>query len=205
MFSRSVKAIPLTPQMQQLFGVGRSHATPQEIMSAILRLKVDLLWFGGIGTYIRATAESDVEVGDRTNDPIRIVAPDVGAKVIGEGANLGMTQRARIEFLRKGGRCNSDAIDNSAGVNSSDMEVNIKIALGAAVKGGKLNIAQRNELLADMTGEVAELVLRNNYLQTLSISMTEQRGTEDFGYQRRMMRQLEQAGHLDRQVEQASR
>ena len=99
---------------------------------AILKMEVDLLWFGGIGTYIRATTETDADAGDRANDPIRITAPQVGAKVIGEGANLGLTQLARIEFNKKGGRCNSDAIDNSAGVNSSDMEVNIKIALGAA-------------------------------------------------------------------------
>ena len=201
-FPRSAKSITLSREMQELLGIARAKATPQEVMSAILRLKVDLLWFGGIGTYIRATTETDADAGDRANDPIRIVAPDVGAKVIGEGANLGLTQLARIEFQRKGGRCNSDAIDNSAGVNSSDMEVNIKIALGAAVKAGKLTIDERNTLLAHMTDEVAALVLRNNYLQTLALSMTERRGTEDFGFQVRMMRRLEQAGLLDRQVEQ---
>ncbi len=169
---------------------------------AILRMEVDLLWFGGIGTYIRATTETDADAGDRANDPIRIIAPEVGAKVIGEGANLGLTQLARIEFNKKGGLCNSDAIDNSAGVNSSDMEVNIKIALGAAVKSGKLTLEQRNTLLADMTDEVADLVLRNNYLQTLAISMMQLRGQEDFGFQVRMMRQLEQADLLDRVVEQ---
>ncbi len=201
-FPRSAKSLALTPEIQSLLGISRKKATPQEVMTAILRLNVDLLWFGGIGTYIRATTETDADAGDRANDPIRITAPDVGAKVIGEGANLGLTQLARIEFNKKGGRSNSDAIDNSAGVNSSDMEVNIKIALGAAVKSGKLDIAQRNELLAEMTDEVAELVLRNNYLQTLAISMTERRGSEDLGYQIRMMRQLEQAGLLNRQVEQ---
>jgi glutamate dehydrogenase len=201
-FSRSAKSIALTPEIQALLGIARSQATPQEVMTAILRMQVDLLWFGGIGTYIRATTETDADAGDRANDPIRIVAPEVGAKVIGEGANLGLTQLARIEFHKKGGRCNSDAIDNSAGVNSSDMEVNIKIALGAAVKAGKLTLDQRNSLLADMTDEVAELVLRNNYLQTLAVSMTEGKSTEDFGYQVRMMRQLEQAGLLDRHVEQ---
>ncbi|WP_417711327.1 NAD-glutamate dehydrogenase [Roseibium aggregatum] len=201
-FSRQLKSIPLSPEMQALLKLNKASATPQEVMTAILRMEVDLLWFGGIGTYIRAKSETDADVGDRANDPIRITASEVGAKVIGEGANLGLTQLARIEFNKKGGRSNSDAIDNSAGVNSSDMEVNIKIALGAAVKSGKLTIEQRNELLAEMTDEVAELVLRNNYLQTLAISMTELRGMEDFGYQVRMMRQLEQAGLLDRVVEQ---
>jgi glutamate dehydrogenase len=201
-FSRQLKSIPLSPEMQALLKLGKASATPQEVMTAILRMEVDLLWFGGIGTYIRAKSETDADVGDRANDPIRITASEVGAKVIGEGANLGLTQLARIAFNKKGGRSNSDAIDNSAGVNSSDMEVNIKIALGAAVKSGKLTIEQRNELLAEMTDEVAELVLRNNYLQTLAISMTELRGMEDFGYQVRMMRQLEQAGLLDRVVEQ---
>lgn len=148
-------------------------------MTAILKMKADLLWFGGIGTYIRASDENDNDVGDRANDAIRITAEEVGAKVLGEGANLGITQKARIEFSRAGGRCNSDAIDNSAGVNSSDMEVNIKIALGAAVKKGSLTIPERNVFLADMTDEVAELVLRNNYLQTLAISLCDRRGLED--------------------------
>jgi len=200
-FSRQLKSIPLSPEIQSLLNLEKSNATPQEVMMAILRMNVDLLWFGGIGTYIRATTETDADAGDRANDPIRITAPQVGAKVIGEGANLGLTQLARIEFNKKGGRCNSDAIDNSAGVNSSDMEVNIKIALGAAIKTQKLSLENRNELLAEMTDEVADLVLRNNYLQTLAISMTELRGMEDFGFQVRMMRQLEQAGLLDRVVE----
>ncbi|MCR9055755.1 NAD-glutamate dehydrogenase [Roseibium album] len=201
-FSRQLKSIPLSAEIQELLGLDKSSATPQEVMMAILRMNVDLLWFGGIGTYIRATTESDADAGDRANDPIRITAPFVGAKVIGEGANLGLTQLARIEFNKKGGRCNSDAIDNSAGVNSSDMEVNIKIALGAACKAQKLSLENRNVLLADMTDEVADLVLRNNYLQTLAISMMELRGQEDFGFQVRMMRQLEQADLLDREVEQ---
>ncbi|WP_420413029.1 NAD-glutamate dehydrogenase [Roseibium sp.] len=201
-FSRQLKSIPLSAEIRKLLNLQKSSATPQEVMMAILRMQVDLLWFGGIGTYIRATTETDADAGDRANDHIRITAPEVGAKVIGEGANLGLTQLARIEFNKKGGRCNSDAIDNSAGVNSSDMEVNIKIALGAAVKAGKLDLLGRNSLLADMTDEVASLVLRNNYLQTLAISMTQLRGPEDFGYQVRMMRQLEQEDLLDRVVEQ---
>jgi glutamate dehydrogenase len=201
-FSRQLKSIPLSPEIRALINLDKATATPQVVMMAILRMNVDLLWFGGIGTYIRATTETDADAGDRANDHIRITAPQLGAKVIGEGANLGLTQLARIEFNKRGGRCNSDAIDNSAGVNSSDMEVNIKIALGAAVKAGKLDIEQRNELLAHMTDEVADLVLRNNYLQTLAISMTHLQGMEDFGYQVRMMRQLEREGLLDRVVEQ---
>ncbi len=201
-FSRQLKSIPLSKEIQALLGLATATATPNQVMMAILKIDVDLLWFGGIGTYIRATSETDADAGDRANDPIRITAPELGCKVIGEGANLGLTQLARIEFNKKGGRCNSDAIDNSVGVNSSDMEVNIKIALGAAVKSGKLDLENRNMLLADMTDEVADLVLRNNYLQTLSISMTQRRGVEDFGFQVRMIRQLEQAGLLDRVVEQ---
>lgn len=201
-FARNAKSIPLSKQMQDLLGITRNQATPQEVMTAILRMKVDLLWFGGIGTYIRATTETDADAGDRANDPIRIVAPDIGAKVIGEGANLGLTQLSRIEFHKKGGRCNSDAIDNSAGVNSSDMEVNIKIALGAAVKSGRLDIEQRNELLAEMTDEVADLVLRNNYLQTLTLSISERRGIDALAHHIRLMRQLERSDQLDRTVEQ---
>jgi glutamate dehydrogenase len=201
-FSRQSKSIPLSPRLQDLLSIAKPKATPQEVMNAILKMKVDLLWFGGIGTYVRATSESDADAGDRANDAIRVTARELGAKVVGEGANLGMTQLARIEFNRCGGRSNSDAIDNSAGVNSSDMEVNIKIALGAAVRANRLSVADRNELLAEMTDEVARLVLRNNYLQTLAISLSESRGMEDFGYQRRMMRRLEQEGLLDRAVEQ---
>ncbi len=200
-YPRSSKSIPLSIQVQKMLGLNKAKASPQEVMTAILKMKADLLWFGGIGTYIRASDESNIEVGDRGNDSIRITAAEVGAKVIGEGANLGITQKARIEFSRAGGRCNSDAIDNSAGVNSSDMEVNIKIALGAAVKKGTLTTPDRNVLLADMTDEVAQLVLRNNYLQTLAISLCDRRGLEDLGYQVRMMRQLESQDLLDRAVE----
>src|SRR5690606_6206306 len=146
---------------------------PFEIMSAILKAPVDLLWFGGIGTYIRGQSETDAEVGDRANDPIRVVGEDVRARVIGEGANLGVTQRGRIAYSLKGGRCNSDAIDNSAGVNSSDLEVNIKIALAPAMRENRLTRDKRNVLLAAMTDEVAHLVLANNYLQSLALSLAE--------------------------------
>jgi glutamate dehydrogenase len=198
---RTEKSVTLTPQAMAAIGLEKSQATPFEIMTAILKSPVDLLWFGGIGTYVRGPTETDAEVGDRANDPIRITADDVGAKVIGEGANLGVTQRGRIGFGLKGGRCNSDAIDNSAGVNSSDFEVNIKIALASAMRDERLTRAKRNTLLASMTDEVAELVLRNNYEQSLSISLTEMLGAGNRTALARLMTRLEADGHLNRKVE----
>ena len=200
-FSRSEKSITLSGEAQAAIGLAKAKVTPQELMKAILMAPVDLLWFGGIGTYIRASDETNADADDRANDAIRITPKELRVKVIGEGANLGVTQRGRIEFNLSGGRCNSDAIDNSAGVNSSDMEVNIKIALRSAVRQGKIDLDARNVLLADMTDNVAELVLRNNYLQTLSISLTELRAMEDLGYQVRLMERLEEQGELDREVE----
>lgn len=199
--SRSEKHVTLSPEAAAAIGIEKTEVTPNELMSAILRAPVDLLWFGGIGTYVRASTESNQSVGDRGNDAIRVAANEVRAKVIGEGANLGMTQLARVEFNRHGGRCNSDAIDNSAGVNSSDVEVNIKIALASAVRTGKLTLESRNKLLADMTDEVAHLVLANNYHQTLAISLMERRGVADLPYQARMMSLFESRGLLDRAVE----
>ncbi|OBZ93624.1 NAD-glutamate dehydrogenase [Pararhizobium polonicum] len=198
---RTEKSVTLTPQAMAAIGLEKSQATPFEIMTAILKSPVDLLWFGGIGTYIRAATETDADVGDRANDPIRITADEVGARVIGEGANLGVTQRGRIGFGLKGGRCNSDAIDNSAGVNSSDFEVNIKIALASAMRDGRLTRAKRNTLLASMTDEVAALVLRNNYEQSLSISLTEMLGAGNRTALTRLMTRLEADGHLNRKVE----
>ncbi|MBA4782858.1 MAG: NAD-glutamate dehydrogenase [Rhizobiales bacterium] len=200
-FPRSLKSIALTPEIQAMLGVKKAAMSPFELMQAILKMNVELFWFGGIGTYIRGPNETNADVGDRANDPIRIEASEVGAKVIGEGANLGMTQRARIAYNRRGGRSNSDAIDNSAGVNSSDVEVNIKIALGAAVRAGALTIPERNKLLVAMTDEVAALVLRNNYQQTLSISITQRAGMSDFDDQTRTMQALEARGLLNRRVE----
>ncbi len=161
----------------------------------------DLLWFGGIGTYVRASTESNADVGDKSNDFIRVGADELRAKVVGEGANLGMTQRARIEYGLKGGRCNSDAVDNSAGVNCSDVEVNIKIALAAAMRDGSLKRPARDRLLAQMTDEVAGLVLANNYRQTLAISLVERRGAADLPTQIRFIENLESRKLLDRQVE----
>ncbi len=199
--SRSAKSVTLTPEAVAAIGIDKSVATPFEIMTAILKAPVDLLWFGGIGTYVKAPAETDSEVGDRANDPIRIAADEVRAKVIGEGANLGVTQKGRIAYGLKGGRCNSDAIDNSAGVNTSDVEVNIKIALASAMFDDRLTRAKRDTLLASMTDEVAALVLRNNYLQSLAISLTERKGTGNGLELSRFMSVLEGAKQLNRKVE----
>ncbi|KAB0266441.1 NAD-glutamate dehydrogenase [Microvirga brassicacearum] len=200
-FSRSAKSIPLSEEVRALLGIDKTEATPAEVMSAILKAPVGLLWFGGIGTYIRAATESDEQVGDRANDPIRITGGEVRAKVIGEGANLGMTQRGRIEAARAGIRLNTDAIDNSAGVNTSDVEVNIKVGLAVPEQDGRLTDADRNALLVEMTDDVARLVLRNNYLQTLALSLSERRGVGDLGFARRLMHMLEAQGRLDRNVE----
>src|SRR5215472_12799071 len=199
-YSRSSKEIRLSAEARQLFGVEES-VTPQELIKAILKAQVDLLFFGGIGTYIRASNETDESVGDRANDAIRITGADLNCKVIGEGANLGMTQRGRIEAAQGGVRLNTDAIDNSAGVNTSDVEVNIKIALSGPVRSGTLAMEARNALLAEMTDEVAQLVLRNNYQQTLALSLAQRRGLEDLGFQQRLMQTLEVSGELDRAVE----
>ncbi|NTG88325.1 NAD-glutamate dehydrogenase [Rhizobium rhizogenes] len=199
--SRSAKSVTLTADAAAAIGIDKTVATPFEIITAILKAPVDLLWFGGIGTYVKAPSETDSEVGDRANDPIRITAEEVRAKVIGEGANLGVTQKGRIAYGLKGGRCNSDAIDNSAGVNTSDVEVNIKIALASAMFDGRLTRAKRDTLLASMTDEVAVLVLRNNYLQSLAISLTERKGTGNALELSRFMSVLEAAKQLNRKVE----
>jgi len=198
---RTQKYIDLSPEAAAAIGMEKVTATPFEIMNAILKAQVDLLWFGGIGTYVRASNESDAAVGDRANDAIRVAGAELRALVVGEGANLGMTQLGRIEYGLKGGRCNSDAIDNSAGVNSSDIEVNVKIALAAAMRRGSLDRPARNRLLEEMTGEVERLVLANNYQQTLAISLTERRGLSELVQQGRMMDSLVARGLLDREVE----
>ena len=200
-FSRTLKEIPLSPQAQALLELAADKATPQQVMHAILKAPVDLLFFGGIGTYVRATAETDDAVGDRANDAIRVTGGELRAKVIGEGANLGMTQRGRVEAALRGVRLNTDAIDNSAGVNTSDIEVNLKIALATPMRDGRLSREERNRVLADMTEDVAALVLRNNYLQTLALALAERRGLEDLGFEQRLMRTLEAAHELDRSVE----
>jgi glutamate dehydrogenase len=200
-FSRSSKQVNLPPEARALLRLEADNPTPQDVMNAILRMQVDLLWFGGIGTYIRASDENNEAAGDRANDAIRIAATELKCKVIGEGANLGMTQLGRVEAAMHGVRLNTDAIDNSAGVNTSDVEVNIKIALSQPVSAGQLSLEGRNVLLVEMTDEVGELVLRNNYLQTLALSLTERRGLDDLGFQQRLMQTLEARDQLDRSVE----
>jgi glutamate dehydrogenase len=200
-YSRSLKTVPLFSEARAMLGLGAAEVSPNDVIAAILKSDVDLLWFGGIGTYVRSSTETDAEAGDKANDPIRITGKDIRARVVGEGANLAMTQRGRIEYALNGGRLNTDAIDNSAGVNSSDLEVNIKIALGSLVRAGQLTERARNDFLASMTDEVADLCLRNNYLQTLAISMAEQRGLAEFPDHVSLMQTLEQRGQLNRAVE----
>src|SRR6185437_8099690 len=193
--------IALSAEARSALGLATPKATPHEVIRAILKAPVDLLFFGGIGTYVRAAFEADDAVGDRGNDALRVTGAELRAKVIGEGANLGMTQRGRIEASLRGIRLNTDAIDNSAGVNTSDVEVNIKIALAPPMRDGRLSREARDTLLAAMTEDVAALVLRNNYLQPLAISLAERRGLEDLGFEQRLMQTLERTGELDRAVE----
>lgn len=200
-FPRSAKAIEVTPQMRECLGLEAATVAPAELIRAILKASVDLMWFGGIGTYVRGDEETNADVGDRGNDQIRIKASELGARVVGEGANLGLTQRARIDFAARGGRINTDFIDNSAGVNSSDQEVNIKIALAPALAGGRLDRAARNALLVTMTDDVAEACLENNEAQSLAISLAERRGEEGIADAMHLMHQLEQRGMLDRGLE----
>ncbi|MEM8546755.1 MAG: NAD-glutamate dehydrogenase, partial [Pseudomonadota bacterium] len=200
-FSRADKSIPLSPAIQRLLGVKADALSPPELIQAILKMEVDLLWNGGIGTYVKATHESHPDVGDRHNDAVRVDAPELNCKVIGEGGNLGLTQLARIEYASNGGRCNTDFIDNSAGVDSSDREVNIKILLRLVALRHGQRTAARNALLARMTDEVADLVLRNNYLQTQAISMMEARAFERMPENRLLMTLLERRGLLDRALE----
>ena len=184
-----------------LLGVGADTMTPNRLIAALLRAPVDLLWNGGIGTYVKARSESHAEVGDRANDAARIDAGELRCRVVGEGGNLGLTQLGRIEYAARGGRINSDAIDNSAGVDCSDHEVNIKILLGAAAAAGEITSGARDELLAEMTGEVAALVLRDNYLQSQAITAAQARAAASLDGDARLIRALERRGVLDRAVE----
>ncbi|WP_370931420.1 NAD-glutamate dehydrogenase [Bartonella sp. DGB1] len=200
-YSRSAKTITLSKEAAKAIGFDKLQATPLEIIKAILKAPADLLWFGGIGTYVRGSNESDLQVGDHANDLIRITGKEVKAKVIGEGANLGVTPLGRIEFCLNKGHCNSDAIDNSAGVNCSDVEVNIKIAFAQALAENKITREERNKLLESMTDEVSEKVLLNNYEQTLSLSLEQKKGLTETVYQDRFMTYLETRGLLDRNIE----
>lgn len=200
-FARDAKSIKLSKQAQQALGIDKSEIEPEALISAILKAPVDLIWFGGIGTYIKAAAENNVQVGDPANDALRVDGADIRARVVGEGANLGVTQAGRIEFALNGGRINADFIDNSAGVDCSDNEVNIKIALAAAKRAGKLSEPRRVALLEAMTDEVAALVLEDNRLQALALSIAEIGGARAAEAQVRLIETLEEQGDLDRHTE----
>ncbi len=200
-FRRSAKSIALTEQIQKITGIVKKEVTPNELIQALLKSQVDLLWFGGIGTYIKSAEEANSQVGDKANEALRVNGGQVRAKVIGEGANLGATQRGRIEYAKAGGRINTDAIDNAAGVDCSDHEVNIKILLNGLVSGGHMDMDARNALLESMEDDVSSLVLKNNYRQTLALTVSRATAPADVGAQTRLMRALERAGHLDRAVE----
>jgi len=200
-WSRSAKSIPISPEAARALGIEAKPLTPNELISAILKAPVDLLYNGGIGTYVKASTETHAEVGDRANDAVRVDGRDLRCKVVAEGGNLGCTQRGRIEYALNGGRIYTDAIDNSAGVDTSDHEVNIKILLGLAIAEGELTEKQRNKLLADMTDEVAALVLRDNYFQTQAISLAVRAAPQLLEQQARFMRFLEKAGRLNRALE----
>ncbi|MEM8921851.1 MAG: NAD-glutamate dehydrogenase domain-containing protein, partial [Pseudomonadota bacterium] len=185
-FSRADKSVPLSEEVRALTGLSDSEAAPDVLLRALLKAPAELLWFGGIGTYVKAREEQNSDVGDKANDVLRINGRELQVKVVGEGANLGVTQAGRIEFARASGRINSDAIDNSAGVDSSDHEVNIKILLAEAIRRGALPAAERNDLLASMTDDVAEHVLVNNYDQTGALTIVEATSVTDLDAHERL-------------------
>ena len=183
-------------------GIEDKQLAPNDLIRALLKADVDLLWNGGIGTYVKACSETNAEVGDAQNNFLRVNGNELRCKVIGEGGNLGLTQLGRIEYAQAGGRLNTDFIDNSAGVDCSDHEVNIKILLNQVMRAGELSSEDRNQLLADMTDEVVELVLRNNYQQTQTISMMEVLTGARLGAKQHLISVLESEGILDRDLEQ---
>ncbi|WP_406354243.1 NAD-glutamate dehydrogenase [Streptomyces sp. NBC_01635] len=202
-FPRTAKSIPVNAQIREALGLdsGVTKMTPADLMQAILKAPVDLLWNGGIGTYVKASSESNADVGDKANDPIRVDGRDLRVAVVGEGGNLGMTQLGRIEVALHGGRINTDAIDNSAGVDTSDHEVNIKILFNTLVANGDMTVKQRNKLLASMTDEVGRLVLRTNYAQNTALANALAQSKDMLHAQQRFMKHLVREGHLDRALE----
>ena len=200
-FSRTERLGPLSPEIRAVLGFDGAEPTPDQLVQALLRAPVDLLWSGGVGTFVKASTESASEAGDRTNDAVRVDAADLRCRVVCEGGNLGLTQRARIEFARAGGLVNTDAIDNSAGVDCSDHEVNLKILLDQVVAEGELTVRARTSLLTDMTDEVAGLVLRDNQLQSRALARNHMWGRTFGSAQLLTMRYLEQIGNLDRALE----
>ncbi len=200
-FSRNTKSIILSPEVQTLLDIKAEKLSPNQLIKAILSAPVDLLWNGGIGTYVKAESEHDSDVGDKTNDALRVNGQDLRCKVVGEGGNLGFTQLGRIEYALNGGRINTDALDNSAGVDCSDHEVNIKILLNAIVANGDMTQKQRNLLLVEMTNTVSKLVLKNNRLQSQAINITAAISPQLLDLHTRFIRHLEKQGNLDRELE----
>jgi len=200
-YPRSAKSLPLSAEARNLLGLESASPTPREVVRAILTLPVDLLWNGGIGTYVKSSEESQLDVGDRSNDAVRVDGRELRCKVVGEGGNLGLSQRGRIEYALGGGRLNTDFIDNSGGVNCSDVEVNIKVLLNRALQAGSLQQRSRDRLLARMTDEVSTLVLRGNYLQSQALSVTEANAAERLSEHAHVIRSLERSAGLDRTLE----
>jgi glutamate dehydrogenase len=200
-FSRSSKFIPLSKEMQAVLGINKPKLVPTELIRALLKANVDLLFNGGIGTYVKASFEHNMNVGDRANDALRVNGEELRCRVVAEGGNLGFTQLGRVEYALHGGKINTDAIDNSGGVNCSDQEVNIKILLNGIVASGDLTEKQRNILLGEMTDEVAELVLDNNRNQTEAISVAEYHSENNVQMHCRLIDHLEQHANLDRTLE----
>jgi len=200
-FARDAKSIRLSRQLRSLLGTDKAELSGQEIIRCILRMKADLLWNGGIGTYVKASSEHDSEVGDSANNSVRINASELGARVIGEGGNLGLTQRARIEYSLAGGRINTDALDNSGGVDMSDHEVNIKILLQPMLQHGSLDFEERCRLLSSMTDSVSQLVLKNNYTQSMCLTLAERQGPSGLETLESLIRYLASEGDLNPKVE----
>jgi glutamate dehydrogenase len=200
-FLRSLKSIPISASIQKCLNIDSDHLTSHELIRAILCAPVDLLWNGGIGTYVKACDESNLDVGDKANDTVRVNGKQLRCKVVGEGGNLGLTQRGRIEYAQQGGYCNTDSIDNSAGVDCSDHEVNIKILLEGLIRQGDLTEKQRNQLLEEMTKEVAEKVLVNNYQQNHAITLIEHRASKNRVDIQLLIKALENRGNLNRELE----
>jgi len=200
-FNRSAKSITISKEMQKCFDIKESSLTPTEFISRLLKAPVDLIWNGGIGTYVKSEAESHSDAGDKANDVLRVNGSDLRCKVFGEGGNLGMTQLGRVEFCLKGGRCNTDFIDNAAGVDCSDHEVNLKILLNELIAEGDLTLKQRNQLLEAQTDEVSRLVLLNNYRQTQAISLAQRQIENRFNEYLRYISSLEASGKLNRELE----
>lgn len=200
-WSRSLKSIPLTPQIQAWLGIDAPRITPQELIRELIKAPVDLMWNGGIGTYVKSSLESNQDVGDHNNDILRVDGRELRCRVIGEGGNLGLTQLGRVEFALRGGRINTDFVDNAGGVDCSDHEVNIKILLNLAMQDNRLTLSERDALLESMTDEVAEQVLRSNYLQAQALSMMSAMTVTRLGAKAHLIAVLEQSNILDRQLE----